>query len=105
MLVLSAASPTTMAGSSTSNADSSSYTLRLLDDPSLLRCKLEEEAAELGEPGSNTVHEAADVVYFMMVTLVQRGVPWRDVMEELDRRTLRVRRRGGDAKVMKEVVS
>lgn len=95
----------TMAGSSTSNAGSSSYTLRLLDDPSLLRSKLEEEAAELGEPGSNTVHEAADVVYFMMVTLVQRGVPWRDVMEELERRTLRVRRRGGDAKVMKEVVS
>ena len=94
-----------LAESSSSNAESSSYTRRLLDDPSLLRSKLEEEAVELGEPGSDTVHEAADVVYFMMVTLVQRGVPWRDVVEELERRTLRIRRRGGDAKVMKEVVS
>ena len=81
------------------DADSSSYTRRLTADPSLLRSKLEEEAAELGEPGSDTVHEAADLAYFMMVTLVQRGVPWREVVAELERRTLRVRRRGGDAKV------
>ena len=90
------------------SSDGSSYTRRLLDDPELLRSKLAEEAIELGEEGSDTVHEAADLAYFMMVTLVRRGVRWDEVVDELDRRSLKLRRRGGDAKTttgMKETIS
>ena len=53
---------------------------------------------ELGEQGSDAVHEAADLAYFMTVCLVQRGIRWNDVVKELERRSLRIRRRGGDAK-------
>lgn len=86
------------------NADPDSYTRRLLDDSDLLRSKLIEEAGELGEAGSDTVHEAADLAYFLMVALLQRGVSWQEVVGELEARTRRVRRRGGDAKPMTDVL-
>ena len=86
------------------NADPDSYTRRLLDDENLLRSKLIEEAGELGEAGSDTVHEAADLAYFLTVALMQRGVSWEEVVRELEARTRRVRRRGGDAKPMTDVL-
>jgi phosphoribosyl-ATP pyrophosphohydrolase len=77
-----------------------SYTRRLLDDDSLLRAKLIEEAGELAEAkgSSDIAHEAADLIYFAMVALVRGGVSLAEVEEELERRSLRVRRRAGDAK-------
>jgi phosphoribosyl-ATP pyrophosphohydrolase len=76
-----------------------SYTKRLLDDPQLLGSKLTEEAAELAAavPGE-VAHEAADLLYFTAVALVRGGVTLEAVERELDRRSLRVTRRAGDAK-------
>ncbi len=80
---------------------SSSYTARLLADPSLLAAKLTEEAGELAEAvGKEAVAwEAADVVYFTAVAMERCAVTWADVERELDRRARKVIRRRGDAKV------
>ncbi len=66
----------------------------------LLGKKLVEEAAELAEAGSpgDVLWEAADVLYFAAVRMAAAGVSFGDVARELDRRALRVARRGGDAK-------
>ena len=81
-------------------ATEGSYTARLLRDPALLHAKLVEEAAELAEARgiSAVVAEAADLFYFATVAMVRAGVPLSDVSAELDRRMLRLTRRGGDAK-------
>lgn len=82
------------------DAPAGSYTRRLLDDPTLLRAKLLEEAAELAaatEP-AQVAAEAADVLYFALVALARAGVPLEQVERELDRRALRLSRRPGDAK-------
>ena len=77
-----------------------SYTARLASDADLLRAKLVEEAGELAEAVTTeeTIHEAADLLYFAMTTLASRGVGLDAVVAELERRTGRVTRRGGDAK-------
>lgn len=77
-----------------------SYTARLLGDPELLASKLREEADELvrARTAAETVHEAADLLYFTLVRLVQSGVELSAVEAELDRRALQVTRRPGDAK-------
>jgi phosphoribosyl-ATP pyrophosphohydrolase len=77
-----------------------SYTARLLTDPELLRAKLTEEAGELAsaEQPDEIVAEAADLLYFTLVRLTAAGASLADVERELDRRALRVRRRGGDRK-------
>ncbi len=77
-----------------------SYTARLAANPLLLQAKLVEEAAELAEARgvAETIHEAADLVYFTLATLAARGVDLADVESELARRALRVTRRAGDAK-------
>ncbi|MEO1697497.1 MAG: phosphoribosyl-ATP diphosphatase [Planctomycetota bacterium] len=82
------------------NAPEGSYTARLLGDDALLASKLAEEAAELAEAKGRdeVVHEAADVLYFAQVAMARAGVRWVDVEAELDRRALKVTRRGGDAK-------
>ena len=81
------------------DAPEGSYTRRLLDEPGLLRAKLLEEAAELAEAGREGVaHEAADVVYFTMTAMARAGVRLEDVEAELDRRSLVLTRRRGDAK-------
>ena len=79
---------------------SDSYSVRLLNDPDLLRAKLVEEAGELAaaSAANEVAHEAADVLYFTMVTLQRAGVRLADVADELDRRSLRISRRAGDAK-------
>jgi phosphoribosyl-ATP pyrophosphohydrolase len=80
-------------------APEGSYTRRLYEDPALLRGKLLEEAAELAEAGpEGAVHEAADVVYFTLVALARAGGRLEDVEAELERRSLKLTRRPGDAK-------
>eukprot|EP00004_Rigifila_ramosa_P003455 TRINITY_DN13700_c0_g1_i1.p1 TRINITY_DN13700_c0_g1~~TRINITY_DN13700_c0_g1_i1.p1 ORF type:complete len:535 (+),score=100.06 TRINITY_DN13700_c0_g1_i1:79-1605(+) len=87
------------------DAPAGSYTKRLFDDDKLLTAKLHEEADELMEAvtvESKTVEdaagEAADVLYFALVAATKKGVTLADIERQLDRRSLRVRRRAGNAK-------
>lgn len=81
-------------------APEGSYTARLYSDDALLAEKLQEEARELCEAveRDEVVWEAADLLYFTLVRLRQKGVSLADVEAELDRRSLRITRRGGDGK-------
>jgi phosphoribosyl-ATP pyrophosphohydrolase len=66
-----------------------SYTKKLLDDKKLSVAKVKEEIAELIdaiEKNSNKVHEAADVLYHLMVLLEASGIKIEDVMYELKKR-------------------
>ena len=83
-----------------SDAPQGSYTRRLLDDPSLLQAKLREEVDELMEASttSEAVHEAADVLFFALTRALQQGATLGDIERELDRRSLKVSRRPGNAK-------
>ena len=82
------------------DAPPGSYTRKLLDDPSFLASKLREEAAELAraESPAEAASEAADVIYFALTKLAAMGARLADVEAELDRRSLKVTRRGGAAK-------
>ena len=67
-----------------------SYTSSLLSG-GLSKCidKLEEEFNELKEAlnsKNNQVHEAADLIYHLLVTLEVADVKFEDVLKELDRR-------------------
>jgi phosphoribosyl-AMP cyclohydrolase / phosphoribosyl-ATP pyrophosphohydrolase len=77
-----------------------SGTARLLSDPELLAAKLSEEAEELLNATSpdEVVHEAADLLYLTMVSLARGGCTLEQVRAELERRSLRVRRRPMRAK-------
>ena len=77
-----------------------SYTQRLWSDPSLLAAKITEEAAELAIASTReeVCAEAADVLFFTAVRLRAAGLDLSDVARELERRTLLVERRPGDAK-------
>jgi phosphoribosyl-ATP pyrophosphohydrolase len=81
-------------------SDPGSNTRKLLDDPSLLAAKLTEEAAELGvaQDRDEVAHEAADLLYFLLVKARAAGVDLDDVASELDRRERRVTRRPMTAK-------
>ena len=66
-----------------------SYTNKLLNDKNLSVSKVKEEIAELiesVEKNSNKVHEAADVIYHLMVYLEANNINIEDVMDELKRR-------------------
>jgi phosphoribosyl-ATP pyrophosphohydrolase/phosphoribosyl-AMP cyclohydrolase len=78
----------------------SSYTSRLLSDPTLLRSKLVEEAGELMDATEreHIAREAADVLYFTLARLAGAGVPLAEVERELDRRARKLTRRPGNAK-------
>lgn len=80
--------------------DADSYVRRLAREPGLVDAKLVEEARELAEAEGREalVHEAADVLFFVQAKLACEGIPMEEVSAELERRALRVRRRGGDAK-------
>ncbi len=82
------------------DAPDGSYTKRLLDDPELLRSKLQEEARELADADvpEHVAQEVADVIYFAMVAMIRAGVDLSDVQAVLNRRERRVRRRPGHAK-------
>ena len=82
------------------SAPPKSYTKRLFENPELLRQKLLEEANELAEARTkdHVAAEAADVLYFAMVACARAGVKLADVCEKLDARSLKIRRRPGNAK-------
>ena len=66
-----------------------SYTNKLLNHKNLSVSKVKEEIAELiesVEKNSNKVHEAADVIYHLMVYLEANNINIEDVMDELNKR-------------------
>ena len=66
-----------------------SYTSKLLNNKKLSVKKIKEEIAELVEAiekNTNKVHEAADVLYHLMVLLEANGIKIEDVMDELKKR-------------------
>ena len=72
-----------------SSSSSESYTKKLLNDKKLSVAKVKEEVAELIESvdeNSNKIHEAADVIYHLMVYLEANNIKIEDVMEELKKR-------------------
>ena len=66
-----------------------SYTKKLLNNKNLNIKKVKEEVGELIdaiEKDTNKVHEAADVLYHLMVLLEANGIKIEDVMDELKKR-------------------
>ena len=66
-----------------------SYTHKLLNDKNLNVSKVKQEISELFESvdkDSNKIHEAADVIYHLMVYLEANNVKIEDVMNELKKR-------------------
>jgi len=79
----------TIRGRKNKNADKS-YTSLLLSG-GLSKCidKMEEEFEELKEAlndKSNIVHEAADTIYHLLVTLEAADIEFEDVLKELENR-------------------
>ncbi len=82
-----------------------SYTCYLFDKglDKILK-KVGEECAETiiaakNDVPADTVGEISDLIYHLMVMMVERGIPLEDVMAELRRRSLKI----GNLKVMKQV--
>ena len=66
-----------------------SYTNKLLEDKSLAKEKVLEEVGELieaVEENSNKIHEAADVLYHLMMYLEANGIKIEEIMAELANR-------------------
>ena len=66
-----------------------SYTSKLLNDKKMNVAKVNEEIKELIEAiqkNHNQVHEAADVLYHLLVLLEGSDIKIEDVMEELKKR-------------------
>ena len=71
-----------------------SYTKKLLNNKKMCVDKVNEEINELLEAiekNDNQVHEAADVMYHLLVLLENSGIKIEDVMEELKKRQNAVR--------------
>ena len=72
-----------------SNPIVDSYTNKLLEDKSLAKEKVLEEINELieaVEQDTNKIHEAADVLYHLIMYLEGSGIKIEEVMEELNKR-------------------
>ena len=72
-----------------SSSPDESYTNKLFKDKNLCVEKVKEEIAELiesVEQNTNKIHEAADVIYHLMVYLEANNVKIEDVMSELKKR-------------------
>ena len=66
-----------------------SYTNKLLNDKKLSLSKVKEEISELiesVEKDTNKVHEAADVIYHLLVYLEANNIKIEDVLQELEKR-------------------
>jgi len=66
-----------------------SYTNKLLEDKNLAKEKVFEEVNELieaVEENSNKIHEAADVLYHLMMYLEANDIKIEEIMEELTSR-------------------
>ena len=71
------------------SAPEQSYTKKLLNDKLLSTEKVKEEIKELIESvenNSNKIHEAADVLYHLIVYLEANEIKIEDVIEELNKR-------------------
>ena len=71
------------------SSSDSSYTNKLLNDKNLSVAKVKEEIGELiesVEKDTNKIHEAADVMYHLMVYLEANNIKIEDVMSELKKR-------------------
>ncbi|RAR01069.1 histidine biosynthesis trifunctional protein [Stemphylium lycopersici] len=82
------------------SAPEGSYTARLFSDSQLLRAKILEEANELCDANTKEeiAFEAADLFYFALTKCVAAGVSLEDVERNLDAKSIKVKRRQGDAK-------
>ena len=72
-----------------SSSEQESYTKKLLVDKNLCREKVMEEINELVDALSkkkNEVHEAADVIYHLLVLLEANDIKIEDVLSELKKR-------------------
>ena len=66
-----------------------SYTNKLLTDKSLSKSKILEEINELIEAvdkDTNKIHEAADVLYHLIIYLEAHNIKIEDIEEELEKR-------------------
>ena len=71
------------------NSPDNSYTKKLLDNKNFSTDKVKEEIGELIESvenNSNKIHEAADVLYHLVVYLEANNINIEDVMDELKNR-------------------
>jgi phosphoribosyl-ATP pyrophosphohydrolase / phosphoribosyl-AMP cyclohydrolase / histidinol dehydrogenase len=82
------------------DAPPGSYTARLFNDPKLVNAKIKEEADELCEASTkeDIASEAADLLYFALARCVAADVTLEDIERNLDLKSLKVKRRKGDAK-------
>lgn len=82
------------------SAPEGSYTKRLFSDEKLLRAKIMEEAEELcdAKTPEEIAFEAADLIYFALTKAVGAGVSVADIEANLDAKSLKVKRRPGNAK-------
>ena len=82
------------------SAPEGSYTARLFNDAQLLRAKILEEATELCDATTkeHIAFEAADLFYFALTKCVAAGVSLEDVERNLDAKSIKVKRRQGNAK-------
>ena len=72
-----------------SNPIEGSYTNKLLEEKSLAKEKVLEEINELieaVEQDTNKIHEAADVLYHLIMYLEKSGIKIEEVMKELSNR-------------------
>ena len=83
-----------------SSAPEGSYTARLFSDSQLLNAKIVEEANELCKAStkSEVAFEAADLFYFALTKCIASGVTLEDVEQNLDAKSVKIKRRKGDAK-------
>ena len=82
------------------DAPEGSYTARLFNDPKLVNAKIKEEADELcaATTKEDIASEAADLLYFALARCVAADVSLEDIESNLDLKSLKVKRRKGDAK-------
>ncbi|KAJ5901754.1 Histidine biosynthesis trifunctional protein [Penicillium taxi] len=82
------------------DAPAGSYTARLFNEPKLAAAKIMEEAEELctATTKEEIAFEAADLFYFALTRCTAAGVTLEDIERNLDLKSLKVKRRKGDAK-------
>ncbi|KAJ5753234.1 Histidine biosynthesis trifunctional protein [Penicillium odoratum] len=82
------------------DAPAGSYTARLFNEPKLVSAKIMEEAEELCQATTkeDIAFEAADLLYFALTKCTAAGVTLEDIERNLDLKSLKVKRRKGDAK-------
>ena len=71
------------------NPVKNSYTNKLLENSTLIKDKVIEEVNELieaVEKDTNKVHEAADVLYHLIIYLEANNIQIEDIMIELEKR-------------------